>query len=96
MLDESKHASYYDVYMQQHPEDKMPKIIDILIGDFAKSLEKDNINILDCVANGKVNYNILDKMKDNVKHTYVWQKIRASVYAAIISRMSAILQKSAN
>ncbi len=24
MLDESTHASYYDVYMQEHPEDKMP------------------------------------------------------------------------
>lgn len=38
MLDESKHASYYDVYMQQHPEDKMPKIVDLLVGEFAESL----------------------------------------------------------
>ncbi len=35
MLDESSHASYYDVYMQEHPEDKLPQLIDSLIGEFA-------------------------------------------------------------
>ena len=96
MLDESKHASYYDVYMQQHPEDKMPKIVDLLVGEFAESLQKDRINILDCITDGKVNYNILDSMKEKIKHPYLWDRIKAQVYAAIVSRMSAILQKSKN
>lgn len=31
MLDESSHASYYDVYMLEHPEDKQPAIVDSLL-----------------------------------------------------------------
>ena len=46
MLDESKHASYYEVYMQEHPEDKLPTLIDSLIEEFAKSLKKDLLVML--------------------------------------------------
>ena len=45
MLDESRHASYYDVYMQDNPEDQLPHLIDSLIGEFAKSLKKDGIKM---------------------------------------------------
>lgn len=63
MLDESSHASYYDVYMQEHPEDKLPRLIDSLIAEFAESLRKDNIDLEDCLANGKVNYESLEKLQ---------------------------------
>ena len=44
MLDESNHASYYEVYMRQHPEDKLPTLIDTLIGQFASDMKKDHID----------------------------------------------------
>lgn len=52
MLDESSHASYYDVYRQEHPEDKLPKLIDSLVGEFAEALKKDRIDLKDCLKNG--------------------------------------------
>lgn len=45
MLDESTHISYYAVYMQEHPEDESLRLIDSLIGDFARSLQKDDIDL---------------------------------------------------
>ena len=63
MLDESSHASYYDVYMQEHPEDKLPRLIDSLIEEFAESLRKDKIDLEDCLVNGKVSYESLEKLQ---------------------------------
>jgi len=45
MLDESRHASYYEVYMQEHTEDALPRLIDSLIGEFAVCLKKDKIKL---------------------------------------------------
>ena len=77
MLDESKHASYYEVYMQEHPEDKMDKLIDSMISEFADSLKKDNIDLHDCMNNGIVNNVKLTNLQKKLKHHYVWQKIKA-------------------
>lgn len=54
MLDESKHASYYEVYMQEHPEDKEDKLVESLVSEFADCLKKLHINVQDFVANGEV------------------------------------------
>ena len=94
MLDESSHASYYDVYMQEHPEDKLPRLIDSLIAEFAESLHKDNIDLEDCLANGKVNYESLEKLQQKVKSVYYWERIKATTYAAIISRMVALSHRA--
>ena len=96
MLDESKHASYYEVYMQEHPEDKRETLIDSLIGEFAKSLKKDKIDLKKCVKNGRVNVVCLDDLQKKIKTHYVWEKIKAQTYGAIISRMTALLHRSKN
>ena len=55
MLDETKHQSYYDVYMQANPKDKMPTLIDSMINEFAEDLKKYNIDVLDCLSNDEIN-----------------------------------------
>lgn len=94
MLDESRHASYYDVYMQENPEDQLPRLIDSLIGEFAKSLKKDGIKMQKCLHNNKVNVVYLEELKKKVKTRYQWDKIKAQTYAAIISRMTALLHRT--
>lgn len=94
MLDESRHASYYDVYMQENPEDQLPHLIDSLIGEFAKSLKKDGIKMQKCLHNNKVNVVYLEELKKKVKTRYQWDKIKAQTYAAIISRMTALLHRT--
>ena len=49
MLDETKHQSYYDVYMQANPKDQIQTLIDSLIKEFAEDLKKYDINVLDRV-----------------------------------------------
>ncbi len=94
MLDESSHASYYDVYMQEHPEDKLPRLVDSLIGEFSKALKKDGIHMQDCFVDGKVDYSIVESMQKKIKTKYYWHRIKAQTYAAIISRMTALLDRS--
>ena len=94
MLDESHHDSYYDVYMQENPEDQLPRLIDSLIGEFAKSLKKDGIKMQKCLHNNKVNVVYLEELKKKVKTRYQWDKIKAQTYAAIISRMTALLHRT--
>ena len=94
MLDESRHASYYDVYMQENPEDQLPRLIDGLIGEFAKSLKKDGIKMQKCLHNNKVNVVYLEELKKKVKTRYQWDRIKAQTYAAIISRMTALLHRT--
>ena len=45
MLDESVRQSYYEVYMMDHPEDKLPTLIDSLIGEFSRDLKKHHFDI---------------------------------------------------
>ena len=94
MLDESRHASYYDVYMQDNPEDQLPHLIDSLIGEFAKSLKKDGIKMQKCLRGNKVNNAYLEELEKKVKTRYQWDKIKAQTYAAIISRMTALLHRT--
>ena len=94
MLDESRHASYYDVYMQENPEDQLPRLIDGLIGEFSKSLKKDGIKMQKCLHNNKVNVVYLEELKKKVKTRYQWDRIKAQTYAAIISRMTALLHRT--
>ena len=96
MLDESSHASYYEVYMQEHPEDDLRKLIDTMLGEFADDLEKDHIDLTLCVKDGFVQDNIVSKMAESVKHKYHWERIRSQTYAAIVSRMTALLHRSKN
>ena len=77
MLDESKHASYYEVYMQEHPEDELPVLIDSLIKEFAQALKKDNIKLEKSLKNGQVNVVYLEKLIDKLKTTYYWHRIKA-------------------
>ena len=78
MLDESKHASYYEVFMQEHPEDELLKLASSLIAEFAESLKKDRINVEDCVAaDGKADFRAIEKMQQKIKHKYIWEKIPA-------------------
>ena len=94
MLDESHHASYYDVYMQENPEDQLPRLIDSLIGEFAESLKKDGIKMQKCLRNNKVNIVYLEDLKNKIKTRYQWDRIKAQTYAAIISRMTALLHRT--
>lgn len=77
MLDESKHASYYEVYMQEHPEDKLPRLIDNLLGEFADDLRKDGVNLLKCLKNGRMNVVYLDDLQKKIKTKYHWDLIKA-------------------
>lgn len=96
MLDESRHASYYDVYMQENPSDKLPSLIESLISEFVSSLRKDHIKLDSCLSNGLVNYAKVEELQKKIKTKYVWEKIKASTYAAIITRLTALLSKSQN
>ena len=94
MLDESNHASYYDMYMQENPEDQLPRLIDSLIGEFAESLKKDGIKMQKCLQGNIVNVVYLEELKKKIKTRYQWDRIKAQTYAAIISRMTALLHRT--
>ena len=95
MLDESSHASYYDVYMQEHPKDKMPQLLDDLIGEFAMALKKDHIKIEDCLnERGLVDDSKIEKLQAKIKTRYHWRRIKAQVYASIISRSTALINRA--
>ena len=96
LLDESRRTSYYDMYMMEHPEDKKEDLLDELIGEFAKDLKKDRIDLTKCMKNGILNSVYLDDMQKKLKHHYYWQKIDAHVYAAIVSRLTALLSRAKN
>lgn len=96
MLDESSHASYYEVYMQEHPEDETKKLIDTMLGEFADDLEKDHIDLRLCVKDGYIQDGIVSKMAESLKHKYYWERIKTQTYAAIVSRMTALLHRSKN
>lgn len=67
MLDESSHASYYEVYMQEHPEDETKKLIDTMLGEFADDLEKDHIDLRLCVKDGYIQDGIVSKMAERLE-----------------------------
>ena len=69
-------------------------MIDSLIEEFAASLKKDGIKVDNCLKNGVVNAVLLDDLCSKVKTKYYWMKIKAKVYAAMISRMTALLHRS--
>ena len=94
MLDESRHASYYEVYMQEHPEDKLENLIKSLIAEFASDLKKDRINFKKCLRKGFVDYVLVDDLQDKLKQHYHWELIPANTYAAIISRMVALSHRA--
>lgn len=91
MLDETKHQSYYEVYMLQHPKDKQDILLDLLIGEFAKCLKDNHIDVSKLVHRGIVDDDVLEEMQEKIAYKYVWEKIPAQVYAAIISRYVAML-----
>ena len=91
MLDESSHMSYYDMYMREHPEDKLPTLIDALIGQFASDMQKNNVDFETLVKDtGDLDFAKIDYICDHMKHRYVWDRIKAQTYAAIISRFAAL------
>ena len=95
MLDESSHASYYDIYMLEHPEDKQPAIVDSLLQQFAADLQKDKIDVKDAIGtDGYIDQDALEHLADQIKTKYYWRRIRASTYAAIVSRMTALLSRA--
>lgn len=94
MLDESSHSSYYKIYMMEHPEDKPDALANSLISQFAKDMRKDKIDLKDCLKNGIADMRLLEDLQDRIKHKYIWDKIKAQEYAAVITRMTALLRKS--
>lgn len=95
MLDESSHTSFYDVYMQEHPEDKMPQLLDDLIGEFADALKKDKIKLETCLnSNGFTDDEKVEALQAKIKTKYHWHRIKAQTYAAIISRATALSDRA--
>lgn len=95
MLNESSHESYYKMYMAEHPEDKPLPLMKSLAEEFAEDLKKDNIDLNDCLnAKGLADIGVLEKMQASIKHKYKWELIDARVYAAIISRMTALTYRA--
>ena len=89
MLDESVRQSYYEVYMMDHPEDKLPTLIDSLIGEFAQDLKKHHFDIGQFIKGGILDDDALDEALDNLDFHYDWNVIKAQTYAAIITRATA-------
>ena len=77
MLDESSHASYYEVYMQEHPEDKLPKLVDSLLEEFAEDLKKDHIDLSDGLISGYATTDSMLAIAEKLKHKYYWERIKA-------------------
>ena len=57
-------------------------------------MKKDHINLRKCLRSGKINVVYLEDLKKKIKTTYQWDRIKARTYAAIISRMTALLHRS--
>lgn len=94
MLDESKHTSVYEMYMLENPKDKLPTLIDSLIGQFAKDMKKDGIKLENCLKDGYLDYDLFDRFQNKIKTKYYWHKIKAQQYAAIVSRFVALSDKA--
>lgn len=94
MLDESKHVSVYQMYMMENPKDKLPTLIDNLIGQFAKDLKKDGLKLENCLKDGYVNDGLIDRLQSKVKTKYYWHRIKAREYTAIISRFVALSDRA--
>lgn len=95
MLDESSHVSYYDMFMQEHPKDKMPQLLDTLLGKFAADLKKDHVSVEECLNNkGFLDDVKVREVQKKIKTKYYWHRIKAQVYAAIISRSTALMDRS--
>lgn len=95
MFNESSHKSYYDMYMTEHPEDKPLPLMKSLVEEFAESLKQDHIDLNDCLnSNGLADMGIIEKMQASIKHKYRWELIDAQVYAAIISRSTALTHRA--
>ena len=95
MLNESSHESYYKMYMIEHPEDKPFPLMKSLAEEFAESLKQDRIDLNDCLnSNSLADMGLIEKMQASIKHKYRWELINAQVYAAIISRSTALTHRS--
>lgn len=96
MIDESRHESYYDMYMIDHPEDKLWNLVEEQIEQFFKCLKKDAIDINECIKDGYFDEHEADRLIPKMKTKYYWHRIKPQTYAAIISRMTALLSRSKN
>ena len=95
MLNESSHESYYKMYMIEHPEDKQATLMKSLAKEFADSLKQDHIDLNDCLnLKGLADIGMIEKMQASIKHKYRWNLIKAQVYAAIISRSTALAHRA--
>ena len=98
MLDETKHQSYYDVYMQTNPKDEPAKLVYNLVEEFAADMKKQKFN-WNSLVNYKhpvakqhvVNWLYVDEACKNLKYHYHWDLIPAQTYAAIITRYVAMM-----
>ena len=57
-------------------------------------MKTDGLDLNDCVKNGVADLRLVEEMQARIKHKYVWDRIKAQEYAAIISRMTAVLHRS--
>ena len=78
MLDESQHMSYYDLYMREHPDDRLRILVDRLLEEFADSLELDHVDLKDCdyldCQSSKFN-----SIASKIKTKYYWEKMKLAI-----------------
>ena len=67
MIDESRHESYYDMYMIDHPEDKLWNLVEDMIEQFSKCLKKDGIDINECIKDGYFDEHEADRLIPKMK-----------------------------
>jgi len=98
LAEKTSNISYYSMFMKEHPNDNLPKLLDSLVSQFASDMKLDNISVNGVLEqniyskNGNINELILDKLSKKMKHRYRWEKISADVYAAIISRFVNVMK----
>lgn len=86
--------TYYDAYMSSHPEDKMEKLIESLIKEFALDCKKHKFDFNRFIIDNHLDYDLLESALDKLNFHYYWYKIKAQTYAAIISRSTASLSNT--
>jgi hypothetical protein len=68
---------YYDAYMLSHPEDKMEKLIESLIKEFALDCKKHKFDFNQFIVDNQLDYDLLENALDKLNFHYYWYKIKA-------------------
>lgn len=63
--------------MMDHPEDRIDRLVDSLIGQFAKDLKKHNFNIGQFIKGYEIDEEALYEALDKMNFHYNWGVIKA-------------------